>query len=403
MIYRPGRELGEDSCVVLSSFSVQRCTGSQKGCMPCTWAASKAFIGIGLQACVLTSSIIHVDLLTKNSTCLIMMLISLYVLSLIRVHISRMETLVTVCRFVQAISTLIAAGVWVAGHIIKKEQLLIVVTVCILFVFISGAQISLFYVICAANGTGTHFRASLLAIISGCLLGASAKLVEINNKDVPVGLGIAIAIITSCANFGLNLRDTCHYRIGRYACMRTFTDLGRGVNYTWITNAGAEPKIEEVAEEKVSLFKFFKELPGVIFSPAVGTHATPIIWIVLRLGYGLSNVWQTPAYVVFCLTVGHVSAMFLEQLIVRINYTAEASSGIHATAHAVCVVLAAFGYWVAAPISLAFTTSGGVLGALYLRKRATGASRLAATHISRWLIVSVYVAAGLCYATIITH
>ncbi|AII81191.1 membrane protein [Equid alphaherpesvirus 1] len=401
MMYQPDREPGEDSCLVLSSSSVQRCTGSQRGCMPCTWAASKAFVGIGLQACVLTSSILHIDLLTRNSTCLILMIISMYVLSLIRVPISKMETIVTVCRSIQALATLVAASVWVAGSAVKKEHLLMVVTVCILFVFIAGTQISLFYVICSANGTGTHFRASLLAIIGGCVLGVSVKLVEL--KDVPIGMGIAIAIIASCQDFGIALRDTCHYRIGRYACMRTFTDLGRGINYRWVTDVEAVPKIEEVAEEKVSLFKFFKEMPGVIFSPAVGTHATPIIWIVLRLVYGISNVWQTPAYVVFCLTVGHVSAMLLEQLVVRVNYTAEASSGIHSTAHAVCMVLAAFGYGVAAPLSLAFTVSGGILGALYLRKRATGARRLAATHISRWLIVCVYVAAGLCYATIITH
>ncbi|QPI70128.1 envelope protein UL43 [Equid herpesvirus 6] len=396
-------DLSAENDVALPSCAVRGCAGSRGGCMPCTLAATKALACVGVQACVLAVATLLTHRITGSPVYLIAALVSIAVLSTLRLSVARRESIVTVCRFGQALAAMVAILVWVASDALAPVSMALTLAVALVFVVACAVQIHLFYLLCAANGSGTHFRAGLGAAALGILLGAAAPLLD-EKREVAIGLGIAFVLGASCMNAGLALRDTCHYRLGRYALMRTFTDLGRGVNYQWKASSVGGARIEEVAEERVGCLGLLRELPGMIWAPATAACAAPMAWILPRLTTGVALArWHTPLAVAVALGAGHCAALLAEPLVVRVRHAGPVCASLHALALALCVVLSAVGFGPAAPVALGIAASGGVLGAMYVRKRVSGARRLAATHISLWLHTWVFVSAGLCYAIITTQ
>ncbi|AIL02934.1 envelope protein UL43 [Equid alphaherpesvirus 3] len=395
-------DLPAENDVALPSCTVRSCAGSRNGCMPCTLAATKALACVGVQACVLAVATLLAHRITGSSAYLIAALVSISALSTLRVSVARRERIVTVCRFGQALAAMVAILAWVASDALAPVSMSLMLAVSLVFVVACAVQIHLFYTLCAANGSGTHFRAGIVSAALGILLGAAAPMLD-EKREVGIGFGIAFVLGASCTNAGMALRDTCHYRFGRYAQMRTFTDLGRGVNYRWKANSVGGATIEEVAEERVGCLGFLRELPGIIWTPATAACAAPIAWILPRLTTGTTHArWHTPIAIVIALAAGHCAGMLSEPLVVRVRRAGPVCAALHAAAIAICVVLSAVGFGAAAPVALGVAASSGVIGAMYVRKRVSGARRLAATHISLWLHTWVFVSAGLCYAIVST-
>ncbi|ACT88315.1 envelope protein UL43 [Felid alphaherpesvirus 1] len=382
------------SDITLPSFTVRNCSGSRTGCIACVYTATKALCYIGVQSGILTASIALIWLLTRTTTYAAGILIFISLISTMRLSMVKTERITTICRFTQTLCVAIAAVGWACDDLLQPVGFTPLLLLCLAGIAVCAAIIHVFYFICTANGSGTHFRMAIVTMTLGALLGVSSIAVTVKS-EILIGLGIACSIIVSQRDFGMILRDTCHYRLGRYSLMRTFTDLGRGANHNPVDFI--VPNIEDVYEDKISSVKIFREHPTLIMAPLIGLTLTPPIWGYCHITkYG--HDFQTPLTVVICVIVGHCLAFCLEPLMVyRRMYIPEVLVSFHGMAEITGIVLALLGVNFGTPLVLTLAISETLTCLLHLRKIILGAKRLAATYLCRGLHTGMYVTAGMCY------
>jgi len=389
-------QLSDQPEPLLASFSVQNCSGSRNGCLACMYVTTRSLFYIGIQAGILTASFLLVQILTDNVVCSAGILIAIFIFTISRLSISKAEKISSICRFGQAICVIIAALGWVLDWFLKPVGFKIIIIICFAFLTLCTTQIHLFYLICTLNGSGSHVKGLIITVLLGTLMGGFGTLINVKT-EFKIGFGIAFSIILSNSNFGSAVRDTCYYRIGRYKLLRTFTDLGRGVSYT---SEDDEYTTYESHEDRISSYKLLHKSIEMTSLSILGFMSSISIWGLTEY-FKVYTKFQSPLSLIISFVIGHCFAFLTEPLIVnKIKYISRITLLVYGVLEATAVILSVFKVNFGLPLIISSTTSISLISLMNIRKQTLGAKRLAATYISRALLVGLYITIGVCYILI---
>ncbi|SCL76927.1 envelope protein UL43 [Spheniscid alphaherpesvirus 1] len=404
----PQRRLSSDgtSMPMLASMSVQNCVGSRTGCFPCTKVATLAMLAMGTQTAVMTAmvSLVAAPQSIMHIGGCVATILAITMLAVMKTSVALTERMMRTCQIGQMYGT---AGAVICWIIITYAPLngpaQVLLTTSLGVVSLLSAQIHLYYFTCASNGTRAHFKTALFLMAAGAICGSSFRFFELP-AGLFVGIGAAVVFLVSTRDHGRCLRDTCHYRIGRYAMMHTFSDLGRAslsdISFTFVPNSD----ILNTHEETVSVLKLAFDLAVFTLMPCISSSLAPVIWGVAKMWVPDAAIWQTPVGTLAAVAAGYFTAVFLSPLATcREGMIAEIMMFIHLIPQFVGCALTFMHFPIGSVMFLAGSVSLAFTGIMCLRRRVADGRLLSAMHLARLVHTVAYASAALCVLVNISY
>ncbi|AVT50666.1 envelope protein UL43 [Cervid alphaherpesvirus 1] len=372
---------------MLASARVSGCAGARAGCGPCALAATGALAAMGAHAGLMAAA-----LAAAGRACAPAALVAAAAAAALVLWRPAARTLrrrlAPLGRLAQALAVAAALAVWAAGPAPAAARGALAGAAAAYVV--GGAPVYCAHFVTAAAGTGAHFRAALLAMTCGLLLGLSAGGWGARPEALAAA-GAAAALAVAATDAAAALEDTCHYKIWRYAALRSLAPLGEAA-------CPADPRGPR--EDAVPARAPARAAAAELALAGAALAAAAALWAPGRaLGLEGGGRWRSRGAVLLSVACGHAVAL-AEHVGLR-RARADAAAGALMAHVGVCALGAALllcGADGGAPAALASATAGALVACVGVRRRARGVAGLAAAHVAKALHAALGLCVGACWA-----
>ncbi|QOL71459.1 UL43 [anatid alphaherpesvirus 1] len=322
--------LTDGSRQLMTSSSISRCRASRDGCGPCTIASTISVFMIGFHAAMIAACTTTI-LMPTNRISLAgatIALLAIAILNILRYSSKFMKMMCLTFKLLQILACISALVIGLTRTEVKTELLrnkipidsnmhafnIAYVTALVLSV-VFGTPVFAYYISCAATGAPPHMIATFISASLGISLGIVTPLIR-GNVWIAIGFGAAIMILGCLKDYGAKMRDTCHYKLARFAMMRTYADMGFGVAFQPASippNGDGLPRMHiGTHEEDVSIFDVLKRRKRHSCYTLFSILTIPFLYGVLTFPYGgtipIIKLTETTALAVL---LGHLVNVFI--------------------------------------------------------------------------------------------